>query len=71
MESKHSGLVFIGGVYLAPPLLTSLVVVGLAFTFDPSLVVIGSYCGVAFIDGNSEKRGEWWFSIHLWPPTTP
>ena len=48
---------FIGGVYLAPPLLTSLVVVGLAFTFDPSLVVIGSFCGcgVVFIDGNSEK----------------
>ena len=42
-------------VYLAPPLLTSLVVVGSAFTFDPSLVVIGSYCGVVFIDGNSEK----------------
>ena len=49
---------FIGGVYLAPPLLTLLVVVGSAFTFDPSLVVIGSYCGVAFIDGNSEKRGR-------------
>ena len=48
VKSKDSGLVFIGGVYLAPPLLTSLVVVGLAFTFDPSLVVIGSYCGGGF-----------------------
>ena len=36
MESKDSALVFIGGG------LPSLVVVGLAFTFDPSLVVIGS-----------------------------
>ena len=40
VESKDSGLVFIGGGL--PPLLTSLVVVGLAFTFDPSLVVNGS-----------------------------
>ena len=36
VKSKDSGLVFIGGG------LPSLVVVGLAFTFDPSLVVIGS-----------------------------
>ena len=40
-------------VYLVHPLLTLLVVVGLALTFDPSLVIIGRILWVVFVDGKS------------------
>ena len=72
VKSKDSGLVVIGGnserrrlmvAYPVPPLLTSLIVVDLAFTLDSSLAVIWSYCGVVFIGNSEKRRHEWWWFI--------
>ena len=51
-----------GGLRCASPiLLTSLVVVGLTFTFDSSLVVIGSLTVGWFLLMATQRKGGWWW----------